>query len=151
VHPGGRPSKLRGKAVKTFLEHIKAGLTIEAATARAGVGRTTVFMWLQRGREAVRGEFRDFLNAYEEALGIAEATLIERLTEAGHQEPKIWMWILERRFPERWSLKERHELSGPGGGPLSIPASVSVTLKVDDKSFALADGQFQTPGSFNRS
>jgi hypothetical protein len=56
-------------------------------------------VWLQRGQEAVRGEFREFLNAYEEALGIAEATLIERLVKAGEEEPKIWMRILERRFP----------------------------------------------------
>jgi hypothetical protein len=39
------------------------------------------------------------------------------------------MWILERRFAERWSLKQQHELSGPDGDSVSIPASVSVTSR----------------------
>jgi hypothetical protein len=78
----------------------------------------SIYRWLNRGKTATRGEFWQFWQAYEQALGVAEATLIERLIGAGQEEPKIWQWILERRYSERWSLKERLELSGPQGEPI---------------------------------
>jgi hypothetical protein len=128
AHPGGRPSKLP-KVVDAFLTQIKAALSIEAAAARAGVGRTTMFNWQQRGRKEEKGEYREFVNKLEEADGIAEATMTEALIKAGHQDPKYFEWMLERRFPQRWSLPQQHEVSGPAGGaiPLSVPITVTVS------------------------
>jgi transposase len=104
AHPGGRSSKLH-KAVDEFLTGIKAGLSIEAAAAKAGVGRATIYKWQQRGRNEERGEFREFVDKLEEANGLAEATMTEKLVDAGNQNPEYLKWLLERRFTERWSLK----------------------------------------------
>jgi hypothetical protein len=150
AHPGGRPSKLP-KVVDAFLTQIKAGLSIEAAAARAGVGRTTIFNWQQRGRKEEKGEYREFVNKLEEADGIAEATMTEALIQAGHQDPKYIEWMLERRFPQRWSLRQQHELSGPDGGPLSISGSVQITLTADGQSFGLGAGRLQPAEAFSRS
>jgi hypothetical protein len=150
AHPIGRPSKLY-KAVDEFLTGIKAGLSIEAAAAKAGVGRSTVYRWIERGKNEAKGEFRDFWGKLEEAAGLAEAMMIESLIQAGHQDPKYFEWMLERRFPQRWSSRQQYELSGPGGTAVSISGSVQITLSADGQSFGLGMGKIQPPEAFSRS
>jgi hypothetical protein len=137
--------------VKTFLEHIKQGLTIEAAAGRAGLTGRCVHYWFERGRTASQGEFFQFFQSYTRERGEALADMIKEIRSAGREDWRATAWLAERMFKEELSLKRQHELSGPEGGPLSIPASVSVTLKVDEKALALGDGQFQPADSFSRS
>jgi len=149
AHAGGRPSKFR-KVVKTFLDQIRAGLTIEAAAGRSGITGRCVHYWLERGRAASHGEFFQFFQSYTRARGEALADMIKEIRSAGREDWRATAWLAERMFKEELSLKQQHELSGPDGGPVSIPASVPVTLKVDEKALALGDCQFQPADSFSR-
>ena len=148
--PAGRPSKL-SQVVDAYLANLRSGLPLEAAAARAKVGRSTIFRWLERGRKESKGEFRDFWNKHEEAEGVAEALMVEAIVDAARTDPRYYQWLLEKRFPQRWSSRQQYELSGPDGGPLSISGSVQITLSADGQSFGLGMGRLQPPEAFSRS
>jgi predicted DNA-binding transcriptional regulator AlpA len=133
AHPGGRPSKLETQRTTRFLEEVRRGLSLEAAAGRAGLNRSTVWRWVAQGKDAKQGgKFHEFFIKYDRACCEAEALLLERLIEVGMTEDPRWIaWTLERRWPERYSLKERHELSGPGGQPIALNATALQQLEVD--------------------
>ncbi len=41
-------------------------------------------------------------------------------------------WRMERRFPERWGRKEKHEISGPDGGPVEIKTIADILGEEED-------------------
>jgi len=50
--------------------------------------------------------------------------------KAAEEDPKHAEWWLERKHPERWGRKERHELTGAGGGTKdSAPTSADEALE----------------------
>lgn len=112
----GRPSKLTKAVRETIVEGIELGMTHKHAAQRARVGYSTMRLWLTLG-EAVReridnaGEegveitladkrYLDFLAAVEEANAEAMAYHLINLEKHSTNDPKVSMWILERRFPE---------------------------------------------------
>lgn len=79
--PPGRPSKLTPDVAETIAAAVGKGLTIGLAARKANVDRTTVMLWLKKGREQERaglaGIERDFFDRVE----CARATLAEAIAE----------------------------------------------------------------------
>jgi hypothetical protein len=99
-----RPSKLTPERRKRFIDAIRAGSYVEVAATYAGIGTSTVYRWLAIGREAKRGEHREFWEAVKEAEASAELSAVMRV-QAAASDPKNWtaaMTFLERRFRDRW-------------------------------------------------
>lgn len=116
----GRPTKLTPALQAKVVEAIRAGNYIETAAAYAGVSKVTLYDWMRRGNEQKSGRFREFLNAVEKALGDSEARDVALIGKAAGEDWKAAAWRLERRFPDRWGRREKHELSGPKGGPVEV-------------------------------
>lgn len=117
----GRPSKLAPAVVGRFLELVAQGVAIEAAAGAAGVGESTVYRWLSRGREeGATAEFREFREAVERARAQAETTFTLRLAEhAERGDTRALLALLRRVAPQRWS--ERAELDVRLAGRLDAP------------------------------
>lgn len=118
----GRPSKLTPELQERILQLIRKGNYIEVACAAVGIDKSTYYKWLQRGQQAKSGKYFDFFIAAKKAEREAETAFLDRIREAAFKD-KDWKaaaWYLERKYPERWGRKERHEVTGEDGGEITL-------------------------------
>lgn len=104
---GGRSSKLTPEVQKKIVSAIRAGNYAQVAAKYAGIGETTYYVWLQRGKEESRGKYKEFREAVKRAESEAEVrtvALIHRHMESSWQAA---MTYLERKFPDRWGRTNR--------------------------------------------
>lgn len=109
--------------IARIAELIAIGNNGETAAAACGLGRSTFYAYLARGRQEIeKMEKRRnktprkseemyvlFYNEVEKARGQAEATLIAYISKAA-REPKSWQaaaWLVERRNPSQWGRTSR--------------------------------------------
>lgn len=116
----GKPSTVSSMSPETkkrILDGFKTGLPRQVIADLAGVHRDTLTSWL--GMKSKSPETLAFAAecARAEALGIAAALIRTRSGEPGWQGSA---WFLERRHPEHFALRSKHEVSGPDGGPISV-------------------------------
>lgn len=106
----GRPTKLTPTRSEQILKAIKASATREVSARAAGVGVSTLYAWLERGRAEESGDYRDFLDAVDRAEAEAEVTLGLHVRRAAAEgEWRAALAILERRHPERWARPRSEE------------------------------------------
>jgi len=108
----GRPPKYTPYRVQRILAALEQGNPRSAAAQAGGIHRGTLAEWIEQ------------YPAFAGAVSQAEAKAAMRmLTHVADAAPKDWhaaAWWLERRYPSDWARVERHELSGEGGGPLTL-------------------------------
>jgi len=110
---GGRRSKLTPELQKHIVSLVAEGNYFSTACAACGIGETTFYGWMERGRNAKSGKFVEFVKAIKRAEGQAEATRLRRIAKAG--DKGNWTadaWYLERKNPEKWGNKGKIEHSG---------------------------------------
>jgi hypothetical protein len=88
-------SKKTPKYIEAILSNLRAGLTIKAACTQAGVHPRTVDNW--------RKDDADFNDEFDAAIDFGEAALYNDIRISDDWRAKAW--LLERRHPERWSIK----------------------------------------------
>jgi transposase len=113
-----------GKFTKERRERIlgalRAGLPIRRAAGFAGISAQTLYNWLERGAKAPEGEYGKFAQAIEQAQAELTQEMLGHITRAAEDDWRASAHVLERRFPDEWGKKERHEVSGPAGEPIKI-------------------------------
>lgn len=110
----GRKSKLTPELQERICNYIENGYTVEQACALSGIGETTYYRWLQTGRKAKTGKYREFWEAVKKAEKIAESKYLAIITRAavGDPEKKVkgdWKaaaWYLERRNPQQFARRD---------------------------------------------
>jgi transposase-like protein len=125
----GRPSKLTEERQETICEALRKGVSIEGACQLAGVSDRAYYKWRERGEEElrrveeghhncrVRKDEEPYVQFFQEttrAIGESEEYLVEKIYEAAPETPNAALRLLERRFPDRWSKKQKVEHSGDG-------------------------------------
>ena len=137
-------SKLTEPTKERILEALASGVPPEVAAAYAGVVRSTYIDWLAKGRRAIadaNGNLADVLATdpyaqfaleVEEALSKFVVGNSAHITAAGttktEGEWQALAWQLERRFPQWFSRKTRHEVTGADGGPIQHAHAVVVAI-----------------------
>lgn len=130
----GRPLKLTKEVQENIVLMLKLGNYIEAAAPFAGVTKKSIYNWMERGRReedrvnAAKGRkirkaekpFVDFLHAVEKAMAESEIRDVQVLYSAAKKDPKWAAWRLERKYPDRWGRKDKHEVTGKDGGPIEV-------------------------------
>jgi len=109
----GRKTKLTPERQKIITDVIAAGNYARTAVAMAGISEETYYQWLKKNPE--------FAEAVRKAESQAEAVRVARIARAGQEGN--WTadaWWLERRFPDKWSRRERLEHTGANGEELKI-------------------------------
>src|SRR5690349_24820225 len=83
----GRPPKLTPTVHTAIVQAITVGVPLVEAAALAGIAKSTVWQWLQRGegrtRRGAQARYVDFVDAVTRARAIDEARRIARLEQAG--------------------------------------------------------------------
>lgn len=152
-------TKLTPETRERILEALSSGVPPEVAAAYAGVVRSTFNDWLSKGRAVIanangdladvlkRDEYAQFAMEVEEALARFVVGNMAEITTAGRARSEgEWQalgWQLERRFPQWFGRKTRHEVSGPDGQPIqhqhahavvvAIPRGAWEQLSVEDR------------------
>lgn len=62
-----RKSKFNDLLVNKILEALRLGATYEIAAEYAGISRSTLYNWMERGKEQSKGEYRTFLDSIKGA------------------------------------------------------------------------------------
>ena len=113
-----RPTKLTPELQGSFLDGLALGLTHKLAAQRAGLGESTFYQWIAKGKEASSGLYRDFADEVMRAEGEAAGRLLGQITLHASADWRAAAWILERRHPDDYG--KRTELTGKAGGPVLV-------------------------------
>ena len=117
----GRPTKLTPQVQARIVQAIVGGNDITVAAAYAGIHKAQFYRWLEKGEQQQQGIYRAFRDAIQKAQADAEARNVALIAKAA--QDGTWTaaaWWLERKYPERWGRKDRHEVTGKDGEPFSI-------------------------------
>ena len=104
---GGRKTKLTPEVQERIVSAIRAGNYANVAAEYAGIGETTFYRWLQEGREAESGIYRDFREAVKTAEREAEVRAVAMVQKAMPYNWTAAMTYLERKHPGRWGRRDR--------------------------------------------
>jgi transposase-like protein len=126
----GRPSKLTVEVQMRVCEALRGGNYRDVAAQWAGISPSTLAKWLKKKDE----KHLAFQRAVEEAERAAEVRAVAIVMKAASSEPRHAQWWLERKYPERWGRRDRHEVMGDGGGPVRVEHGVRVFLPAEEPS-----------------
>lgn len=116
----GRPTKLTKDVEEMIVSAIRVGNYAVVAAQAAGVTESTFYRWLDRGEKQQRGKYCEFRESIKRAEAEAQVYAVAIVRR---QMPESWqaaMTYLERKFPQMWGRRDRHEVSGTQGGPIKI-------------------------------
>lgn len=113
-------SKFTEERRRIIVEALEKGHYLTVAAALAKVDTDTIYLWLKRGRAASSGRYYEFARAVEEAMAVAEDVSVAIIDGAAGDDWRAAAWKMERRHPDRWGKKERHEVTGKDGGEIVI-------------------------------
>jgi len=128
----GRRTKLTPELIENAAKLIAGGNYASTVFQMLGIGESTWYEWLQRGREGARKSiYTEFAEAIKKAESAAELRAVSGIMAAGRRNWTAYAWYLERKFPDRWGRKDKvqQEISGPGGG--AVRAEVEHSGAVD--------------------
>ena len=114
----GRHSKLTPEVEERIVSSIKSGNFRNTAAKWAGIDERTLRRWMRAGSKSRKGPFKDFVRRVLEAEKAAEMRCVALVMKAASGDAKHAEWWLERKYPQRWGRKERHEVTGKNGGAL---------------------------------
>jgi hypothetical protein len=127
-----RPSKFTPDRAAVIIEALTKGHGIRHAAGLALVGQATAYRWLDAGKSALAAEdegetltpeqiaFRDFYLGAEAASAAAAEYALGMVTNAMPKDWRAALALLERRFPDDYTKRERREISGPKDGPIEV-------------------------------
>tara|TARA_R100000278_G_scaffold54958_2_gene45753 strand:- start:458 stop:925 length:468 start_codon:yes stop_codon:yes gene_type:complete len=95
-----RACKYNQIRVHNICTHISNGNTFRASALAEGISEATFHRW--------RKEHEEFDELVEEAIGISEAKLVNKLAQS--EDWRAAAWILERRFPQSWTKKDHIDM-----------------------------------------
>lgn len=107
---GGRPTILTPERHKVICDAIADGATREVAAAAAGVGESTLYQWLKKGRDGLE-PYVEFAEAIEKADAEGELSNIRTIKSASASTWQAAAWLLERKHPERWGRRDRMDVT----------------------------------------
>jgi transposase-like protein len=118
----GRPTKFTPDKGEAIAQLIEVGNFMAVAAQAHGIHPDTLYAWLKRGREAKRGEFREFYLRVVEARARAEARMVTIITLAAERDWRAAAFLLERRDPRRWAALNKTVVAGDAKRPLHLAA-----------------------------
>lgn len=144
----GAPTKLTQEVITQISNGIKAGAYVETVVASLGIEKATFYKWLKLGNKQSHGLCKALVNAVHKAFADSELRDLLAIEKAAHgskteyvrdkdgnlvtdSNGKIFIeklgakpdwkasaWRLERKFPKRWGMHHKVELTGAEGGPI---------------------------------
>lgn len=124
----GRPDKLTPERRTKIINAIRDGNYMEVAARYAGIDKSTLYRWLQEGREARCGKKKEFYDAVQVALAESEVMDVHIIGMAA-RDNKDWraaLARLERRYPQRWRPTTEVAHTGDRDKPVTVEQKIEV-------------------------
>ncbi len=104
----GRPTKLLNTTLKKrLLKCLRNGSTIEKAVIYCGIDRSQYYRWMQKGKDAKSGVYRDFYDGVKKAEEHRYQKSLEHISDAMKTTWQAAAWYLERRHPAEFGKQEK--------------------------------------------
>jgi transposase len=129
----GRPSKLTPEVQAKVCAAIRKGVHLETAAAAAGIGRATIYRWIEQGEAEESGPYREFRDSVRKAEADLELATIEAWQDEGAGSWQSRAEFAARRFRERWGKQDA--------------VKVDATVKVEDVRGGLLEKLARMAGS----
>lgn len=125
----GRPTKLTAEVTQAIASWLKLGYFVEDAARMVGIHKSTLYRWLERGREDRDAEtpslYADFCDAMEKSRAEAEGIFLKSIqTAANRGQWQAAAWWLERSF-DKWSKPNQLKISGDEDEPVAVQIKYS--------------------------
>lgn len=98
-----RPTLLTSAVAERMVQRVRQGAYPEVAAQAAGVTLKTYRRWIERGRIATRGKYRDLYEAIYRAESASLVAAIAELRKHGKTEWRAELAFLDATRPERWA------------------------------------------------
>lgn len=140
--PLGRRTLLTPEVQEAIVTAVGVGAYLDDAASTAGIGPSTLHLWMATGRQARErsdaGEALtdrealclEFMEAVEKARADASLRnihIIQRAAQEGTWQAAAW--YLERTNPRKWGRHETYEVTGAEGGPIRVDVSSKDALR----------------------
>jgi len=121
---GGRePEAIDEQVTAKLARLLESGVAIEAAAARVGVARRTIYNWLERANEVdAPAVYVEFAERIQRSRDACEADLVSRVAREAKEDWRAAAWLLERLYPDRFA---RPSVRPAGGGKSAQPNTAS--------------------------
>lgn len=110
--PSGRPSKLSYDRQEKIATAVEAGKSITSAARMAGVDRTTVYGWVDKGEADKKAgkdnEFTEFYDRLTRAKGHGEDFYFNLALELAreNEDHRFIASLMKQRYPDSWGETE---------------------------------------------
>lgn len=122
-------TKFDSNTCHKIIQALEAGNYQKTAAALAGVSENTFYRWMDRGKNAKSGKYREFCESVKRAEEKAKAYHLQQIRKAS--ENGSWQasaWYLERKHPSEWGRQQRIEMDA------QIKADVKGTVQVQTET-----------------
>ncbi len=116
-------SKFTPEVTDLIIAAVRAGNYFTTSAALAGIHEGTLYRWLREGEEDEDSKYRQFALDMATAEAEAEISVVSVIRAAASDDYRAGLELLSRRFPERWSTRNRTELTGTHGAPIEVVVS----------------------------
>jgi transposase len=110
----GRPSKLTPEVEARLLQALGTAAFKKTAAPYAGIGRSTLYRWLEQGEAdieaGINSDLRKFVERANKAEAEAELRLLAEITGAKSKNWRSAAWILERKHPNQWGRRGERDI-----------------------------------------
>ncbi len=116
-------SKFNPETTGLIIAAVRAGNYFTTSAALGGIHEGTLYRWLREGEEDEDSKYRQFSLDMARAEAEAEISIVTVIRDAASDDYRAGLELLSRRFPERWSTRNRTELTGTHGAPIELVIS----------------------------
>lgn len=110
----GRRTKLTSQLQDDVCKTLTAGVSLEIAAAREGIGKTTLYEWLKKGKVGEE-PYAAFYDATERAMANVETHVTASILKASRHSWQAGAWWIKWKNTRG---AQRIELTGADGQPL---------------------------------
>ena len=114
---------------ETIYDLVSQGYTYKDICAVCDISEQTFYNWVNRGKEAKSGQYKEFVVELEKAKAERKNNLVAELIEMGRnrEDWKALAWILERGYGDEFARPEV-KIKADVGAKAEIKSDVTVNL-----------------------
>ena len=126
-----RPSKLTPAGHDAIVKLVSNGAFVEVACESVGINTSTFYRWMKLADDPDADPcYASLRDATTRGRAGFENQMIDVVVRAAPADWRAGSWLLERLFPTRYSNMRKVELTGAGGGPITL-AGLEALMGID--------------------
>lgn len=126
-------TKLNEKVIQEAKKYIEAGNYAVVVCKYLGISEVTWYNWMNKGEkdfsDGKNNIYVKFFKSIKRAEAVAEMRSVTIIQSSMRENWQAAAWYLERKFKDRWSKSEKHELMGKDGGAIELENAKELLIK----------------------